>query len=71
MRRERSKTHPAGSVLRTDFRIKEHETDGYGLPGKLPDPTAEGMRSEASNRAVLALSASVSTFDASASCLLA
>jgi len=40
MRRERSKTHPAGSVLRTDFRIKEHETDGYGLPGKLPDPTA-------------------------------
>src|SRR4051794_11469899 len=38
---------------------------------KLPEPTAEGMRSEASNRAVLALSAAVSTFDASANCLLA
>jgi hypothetical protein len=40
MRRERSKTHPAASVGRTDYRIKEHESDTYGLRGKLPDPTA-------------------------------
>ena len=38
---------------------------------KLPEPTAEGIKSEASNRAVLAFRAAVRTFDASASCLLA
>jgi hypothetical protein len=39
MRRTRPKTHEAASVGRTDRRIKEHESDAYGLPGKLPDPT--------------------------------
>ena len=42
MRRERSKTHPAASLPRTDRRIQEHESDAYGLRGKLPDPTACG-----------------------------
>ncbi len=40
MRRERSKTHPAASLPRTDRRIPEHERDPYDLRGKLPDPTA-------------------------------
>lgn len=40
MRRERSKTHPAAARPRTDRRIPEHESDPYGLRGKLPDPTA-------------------------------
>lgn len=39
MRRQRSKTHPAASLQRTDRRILEHEGDTYGLRGKLPDPT--------------------------------
>lgn len=40
MRRQRSKTHPAAPLQRTDRRIQEHETDTYGSKGKLPDPTA-------------------------------
>ena len=40
MRRKRSTTHQAASMLRTDYRIKDHESDTYGLRGKLPDPTA-------------------------------
>lgn len=39
MRRERSKTHPAAALPRTDRRIQEHEGNTYGLRGKLPDPT--------------------------------
>lgn len=38
MRRRRSKTHPAASQPR-DRQPKEHESDAYGLRGKLPDPT--------------------------------
>jgi hypothetical protein len=40
MKRTRPKTHPAASLERTDRRIPEHESDTYGLRGKLPDPTA-------------------------------
>jgi hypothetical protein len=40
MRRKRVKTHRARSLPRTDRRIEEHESDAYGLPEKLPEPTA-------------------------------
>ncbi len=40
MERERSKSHPAASPRRTDRLLQEHESDTYGLRGKLPDPTA-------------------------------
>lgn len=40
MRRTRSKTHEAASAGRTDIRVKESESDAYGLRGKLPEPTA-------------------------------
>lgn len=40
MRRKRSKIHPAASLPRTDRRLPDHESDTYGLGGKLPDPTA-------------------------------
>jgi NMD protein affecting ribosome stability and mRNA decay len=40
MRGKRSRTHQAASLPRTDRRIEEHESDTYGLKGKLPDPTA-------------------------------
>jgi hypothetical protein len=40
MSRERSKTHPAASLPRSDRHLREHESDAYGLRGKLPDPTA-------------------------------
>lgn len=39
MGRQRSKTHAAASLQRTDRRIPEHQTDTYGIRGKLPDPT--------------------------------
>lgn len=39
MGRERSKIHPAASRPRLDRRILERESDPYGLPGKLPEPT--------------------------------
>jgi NMD protein affecting ribosome stability and mRNA decay len=39
MRRTRAKTHEASSVGRLDRNLKEHESDAYGLRGKLPDPT--------------------------------
>jgi NMD protein affecting ribosome stability and mRNA decay len=40
MRRTRSKTHEAAAEGRHDRQLKEHESDAYGLRGKLPDPTA-------------------------------
>lgn len=40
MARERSKDHPAASLPRMDRLIREEHGDAYGLPGKLPDPTA-------------------------------
>lgn len=40
MRRERSKTPPAASLPRSDRALHSQEMDAYGLPGKLPDPTA-------------------------------
>jgi NMD protein affecting ribosome stability and mRNA decay len=39
MRRQRSKIHPAATQPRTD-RTPDRQLDSYGLPGKLPDPTA-------------------------------
>lgn len=40
MGRERSKTHPAASLPRTDRRLRQHESDAYEAWGKLPEPTA-------------------------------
>jgi NMD protein affecting ribosome stability and mRNA decay len=39
MRRQRSKTHPAASLPRSDRGLHSQEMDVYGLRGKLPDPT--------------------------------
>jgi hypothetical protein len=40
MRRQRSKTHPAASILRENARKKPLRSDPYALRGKLADPSS-------------------------------
>ncbi len=40
MRRQRSSSHPAAALPRTDRRIADHRSDAYGMRAKLPSPSA-------------------------------